>query len=198
MSRTFPLAYPGQRIGLFGGSFDPAHEGHAHVAQTALHRLKLDSVWWLVTPQNPLKPQSAPLAARIASAQGMARGSKMVVTAFEAARGYRFTYQTVLALKRAFPGVHFVLIIGADSLQNFRHWRRWRTIMRAAPLAIVSRPGAGARALRAKSAQTFAQARRAPNASLATAKPPAWAFLNARFHPQSSSAIRALAEPPRR
>ena len=198
MIRDNLRVYSGQRIGLFGGSFDPAHEGHAHVARTALRRLRLDRVWWLVTPQNPLKAESAPLGARIASAKRMARGSNMVVTAFEAAHGYHYTYQTVRALQRRFPAAHFVLIIGADSVQSLRHWRRWRELMRAAPLAVVSRPGAGARALHAKPAQTFANARRAADASLATAKPPAWTFLNARFHSESSSAMRALAEPPQR
>ncbi|MGE3141752.1 MAG: nicotinate-nucleotide adenylyltransferase [Hyphomonadaceae bacterium] len=199
MTRGVPLAFPGQRIGLFGGSFDPAHEGHAHVAETALKRLGLDRVWWLVTPQNPLKPQSSSLEARIASAERMAHGRKMIVTAFEAARGYRYTYQTLAALKRLYPQTHFVLIVGADNLAGLTRWRRWRQIMRAAPMAIVARPGAGPRAREAKAATVFEGARRPANGALASARPPAWAFLNARFHPQSSTALRAaLAKPGQR
>lgn len=187
--RGVPPAYPRQRIGLFGGSFDPAHEGHAHVAETALKRLQLNQVWWLVTPQNPLKADSAPLARRIASARAMARGPKMKVTGFEAAHHFHYTYQTVRALKRWFPQTQFVLIVGGDSLQNFRHWRRWEEVMRAVPLAIVSRPGADAKARLAKPAYVFAKARRGPPALLKA--PPAWTFLNARHHPQSSTVIRS-------
>jgi nicotinate-nucleotide adenylyltransferase len=96
--RGLPLAYPGMRIGLFGGSFDPAHAGHAHAAQTALRRLSLDKVWWLVTPQNPLKPKSASLAERTRSAKRAARGPKMVVTDLESKLGTRFTYETLRKL----------------------------------------------------------------------------------------------------
>ncbi|MET0181876.1 MAG: nicotinate (nicotinamide) nucleotide adenylyltransferase [Caulobacterales bacterium] len=187
MPRGIPPAYPRQRIGLFGGSFDPAHEGHGHVAETALKRLHLDHVWWLVTPQNPLKAESAPLAQRVASARKMARGAKMKVTAFEAPHSFRYTYQTIAALKRWFPQTEFVLIVGADSLRNFRHWRRWREILRAVPLAIIARPRAGIKALAAKPAQVFAQARRGAGAKRT---PPAWVFLNARLHPQSSTMLR--------
>lgn len=190
--RGVPPAYRGQRIGLFGGSFDPAHEGHAHVAQTALKRLKLDQVWWLVTPQNPLKPQSAPIAQRIASARRLARGARMKVTAFEAAHRFGYTYETVRALKRWRPGVRFVLIVGGDSLGGFRRWKRWQDVMEAVPLAIIARPGAGARARSGKPAQVYAAARRPQSeaAALAAQAPPAWTFLNARFHPQSSTALR--------
>lgn len=187
--RGVPPAYPGQRIGLFGGSFDPAHEGHAHVAETALKRLALDRVWWLVTPQNPLKPQSAPLKERIASARTIA-GRKAAVTAFEAAHGFRYTYQTVRALKRWYPSVRFVLIVGGDSLQSFRHWRRWADVMRAVPVAIIARPGAGARARLAKPAQAFAAARRQQHEAPALSRAPAFVYLNAREHPISSTAIR--------
>lgn len=188
-----PPAYPGQRIGLFGGSFDPAHAGHLHVAQTALKRLKLDRVWWLVTPQNPLKAKSAPLKARIASAKTRAGRGKMSVTAFEAAHGFRYTYQTIRALKRWYPQTTFVLIVGGDSLQGFRHWRNWRDVMRNAPVAIIARPGAGSRARMSKPAQVFAAARKQQEEAAAMKSAPAWTFLNARFHAQSSTALREKA-----
>lgn len=173
MTRALPRAAPGMRIGLFGGSFDPAHEGHTHVAETALKRLKLDRVWWLVTPQNPLKPKSGALSARLRSARAMARGRKMVVTDFEAKLGLDFTYKTIRFLKRRYPGVRFVLVMGADNLANFHRWKRWREVGSAVPVAIVARPGFGAR-----------ERLNAPNN---------WVFLCARFHPQSSAAIRAAA-----
>lgn len=171
MKHDLPLAYPGMRIGLFGGSFDPAHEGHAHVAETALKRLDLDRVWWLVSPQNPLKPKSSPLKERLASAGAMAHGARMEVTDLEARLGCRYTYQTLRALKRLYPGVAFTLILGADNLANFRQWREWREVSTAVPIAIVSRPGSG------------------PRERLSA--PKHWLFLTARDHPQSSAAIRA-------
>jgi nicotinate-nucleotide adenylyltransferase len=169
--RELPLAYAGMKIGLFGGSFDPAHEGHAHVAETALKRMGFDRVWWLVTPQNPLKPHSGPLEQRMRSAQDMAHGAQMVVTDIEQRFGCRYTYQTLRLLKRLYPGVAFSLIMGADNLANFRRWRNWREVAAAVPVVVVSRPGAGA-ALRLNA-------------------PKDWVFLSARHHPQSSTAIRA-------
>jgi nicotinate-nucleotide adenylyltransferase len=168
--RALPLAYPGMRIGLFGGSFDPAHEGHRHVAETALKRMRLDRVWWMVTPQNPLKPQSSAFAKRFKSAQEQARGPKMVVTDIEKRLDCAFTYETLRQLKRLYPGVHFFLVMGADNLAHFRKWRNWREVAAAVPVVIVSRPGAGARER--------------------LEAPKDWIFLTARAHPQSSTALR--------
>jgi nicotinate-nucleotide adenylyltransferase len=173
MMRALPLAYPGMKIGLFGGSFDPAHAGHAHVAETALKRLNLDRVWWLVSPQNPLKPKSSPIAERLATARRQARGAKMIVSDLEQQLGCAYTYQTLRALKRLYPGVHFTLIMGADNLANFRKWRNWREVAAAVPVAVVSRPDAGPR--------------------LRLAAPKNWTYLNARHHPQSSTALRRMA-----
>src|SRR5688572_9899471 len=142
MKRGLPLAYPGMKIGLFGGSFDPAHEGHAHVAETALKRLGLDRVWWIVSPQNPLKPKSSPFAKRMQSAQTHAHGSKMLVTDIEQRLGCAYTYETLRALKQLYPGVSFSLIMGADNLAHFRKWRNWREVADSVPVVVVSRPGA--------------------------------------------------------
>jgi nicotinate-nucleotide adenylyltransferase len=174
--RALPLAYPGMKIGLFGGSFDPAHEGHAHVAETALKRLKLDKVWWLVSPQNPLKPKSTAFAKRVQSAQHQAHGPKMEVSDLEHRLGCAYTYQTLRALKRLYPGVQFTLIMGADNLANFRKWKHWREVATAVPVAVVSRPGS-------------------PPADRIGA-PKGWIFLNARHHRQSSTALRAAAKRP--
>lgn len=169
--RGLPLAYPGMKIGLFGGSFDPAHAGHAHVAETALKRLRLDQVWWLVSPQNPLKPKSGAFARRMQSAREMARGSKMIVTDLEQRLGCAFTYQTLRALKRRYRGVSFVLVMGADNIASFRKWRNWREVAAALPVAVISRPGFG------------------PRARLSA--PKNWTFLPARLHAESSTALRA-------
>jgi nicotinate-nucleotide adenylyltransferase len=171
MKHGLPLAYPGMKIGLFGGSFDPAHEGHAHVAETALNRLGLDRVWWLVSPQNPLKAKSSPFDARLSSAEARAQGAKMVVTDLEQRLSSAYTFQTLRTLKRLYPGVSFFLIMGADNLAHFRKWRNWREVAQAVPVVVVSRPGTG------------------PNRRLGA--PPGWIFLSARNHPQSSSALRA-------
>ncbi|MEQ1707417.1 MAG: nicotinate-nucleotide adenylyltransferase [Terricaulis sp.] len=170
MRRALPLAYPGMKVGLFGGSFDPAHEGHAHVAETALKRLQLDRVWWLISPQNPLKPKSSPFAERMTSARAQARSRAMVVTDFEHRFGCAYTFETLRALKRLYPGVRFYLIMGADNLAHFRKWRNWREVAEAIPVVVVSRPGVGAR-----------QRLSAPGG---------WIFLSARHHRQSSSALR--------
>jgi nicotinate-nucleotide adenylyltransferase len=172
MKRDLPLAYPGMKIGLFGGSFDPAHEGHAHVAEIAMKRLGLDRVWWLVSPQNPLKPKSSAFAQRMDSARGQAHGAKMIVTDLEQQLGCAFTYQTLRALKRLYPAVSFTLIMGADNLANFRKWRNWQEVAAAVPVAIVSRPGA--------------------SAADRLGAPRDWTYLNARLHRESSTAIRSL------
>jgi nicotinate-nucleotide adenylyltransferase len=171
------------KVGLFGGSFDPAHDGHAHVAETALKRLDLDQVWWLVSPQNPLKPQSGPFGKRMQSAQKYAHGAKMIVTDLERRLGCAYTYQTLRELKARYSGVNFVLIMGADNLAHFRKWRNWREVADAVPVAVVSRPGVG------------------PRARLSA--PKHWIFLSARHHKQSSTALRTrkrqpVAKPPRK
>lgn len=177
--RAIPPAYPGMRIGLFGGTFDPAHAGHRHVAETAAKRLGLGKVWWLVTPQNPLKArQAGPLGARMASARAQARGRRMVVTDFETRLGLFYAVETVEALRRRRPGVRFVWIMGADSLSGLHRWRRWGDLAAAVPIAVVPRPGAGLRASPASRARGVRLIR-----------------LSARRRPESSTALRAGAEP---
>ena len=188
--RGLPRAYAGQRIGLFGGSFDPAHEGHAHVAATAIKRLGLDQVWWLVTPQNPLKPESGPLAQRMASARAQAPGPRHKVCDLETRLGLRFTVETVAALQARYPGVRFVFVMGADGMAGFSRWRRWRTLLGLLPVFVVSRPGVR---ISARFAKPFAALRRRPaDRALSSAGAPAWAYLPARLHPISSTVLRRL------
>jgi nicotinate-nucleotide adenylyltransferase len=132
------------RVGLFGGSFNPAHSGHAHVAETAKKRLRLDRVIWLVTPQNPLKSaqDAVPLANRLSSARAVAKGPSMIVSDAETRMDAQYTLDTLRVLKARFPGVHFVWIMGADNLAGFHHWRGWVEIMRCLPVAVVARPDA--------------------------------------------------------
>lgn len=189
MRRGFPLAFAGMRVGLLGGSFDPAHEGHTHVSQTAQKLLGLHKVWWLVSPQNPLKPQSGPLAQRLASARAVAQGRAHVVTDLETRLGVQYTADTMAALKARYPGVRFVFVMGADGMASFRRWRRWRAVLAQAPMLIVARPGCGPQE---RLSPAFSPSlRRRANPTLAGQTPPAWAFVPVRWNRASSSAIRA-------
>ncbi|MBW3616775.1 MAG: nicotinate-nucleotide adenylyltransferase [Proteobacteria bacterium] len=189
------------RVGLFGGSFDPAHPGHAHVAETARRRLGLHRVLWLVSPQNPLKPHAAaPLDRRSASARAQARGPAMVVSDLETRIGARYTVDTLRWLRARHPGVRFVWIMGGDNLRQFSGWRGWADILRTIPVAVVARPGGTAAQLLAgrlsPAARRFAHARLPARAAsrLAHARPPAWTYLESPLHPASSTALRAPAD----
>ena len=184
---------PGMRVGLYGGSFDPAHEGHAHVARTALKRLRLDRVIWLVSARNPLKGRGdADLPARMAGARAQARGPSMRVSDLESRIGTRFTLDMLRVMKARFPGVRFVWIMGADNLAGFQNWRGWADIFRAVPIAIVARPGAGPRIGFSPAARRFVRYRlresQAPR--LALMAPPAWVYLPAPLKSISSTALR--------
>ncbi len=190
-----PLAGRGQRIGLFGGSFNPPHKGHRHVALTALRRLSLDAVWWLVTPGNPLKAGRglAPLAERVAMTRACARHPAMRVTAFEAAIGTRYSADTIRYVESRYPAVRFVWLMGADNLADFHRWQEWREIMARVPVAVVDRPGASRAALYAPAARAFAASRLPERdaAALPTRAPPAWVFLHGPLEPLSSTVLRA-------
>ncbi|HEX6865642.1 MAG TPA: nicotinate-nucleotide adenylyltransferase [Caulobacteraceae bacterium] len=183
-----PLA-PGMRVGLFGGSFNPAHDGHTHVAETALIRLGLDRVVWLVSPQNPLKGAPDPLAKRMNGAAAQAFGPSMVVSGAEEKLGSSYSLDTVRALKARYPGVEFVWVMGADSLAGFHRWKGWAQIFRELPVAVVARPGFELKALTSPAARRFSHARVTPGA-LIRKTPPAWAYLAAPLNFASSTAIR--------
>ena len=190
----FALA-PGQRVGLLGGSFNPAHEGHLHVAETAMIRLGLDKVIWLVSPQNPLKDarHTAPLAERMASARRFAREPHMIVSDFETRIGARYTIDTLRVLKARWPGVKFVWIMGADNLAGFHCWRGWTEIFQVMPIAVVARPGALLQSRFAPAARRFSRARLSSRQSrlLADRDPPAWLYLPAPLNALSSTVLRA-------
>lgn len=194
-----PRAAPGpqgdrrlRRIGLLGGSFNPAHEGHAHVARAARRALRLDQVWLMVSPGNPLKPANgmAPFAARLASAARQGDGVRVIATDVEARLGSRHTHRTLGLLRRRFPRARFVLILGADNLIQLPRWQRWRDLARRANLAVLPRPGYSRPALRGQAAQAMRGKRRRPGALLA-APAGGWSFLPAAERAISASAIRA-------
>jgi nicotinate-nucleotide adenylyltransferase len=183
------------RIGLLGGSYNPAHAGHRHVAELARRKLRLDQVWLLVSPGNPLKPRAgmAPRAERLALARAIADGRRIVATDIEATLGTRFTVDTLRALRRRFPEARFVWLMGADNLEQLPRWRRWRDIVRCVPFAVLPRPTYNHRALAGQAARCLRAARRPARLApaLAGMAPPAWMFLPAPQHAASASAIRA-------
>jgi nicotinate-nucleotide adenylyltransferase len=148
------------RIGLLGGSFDPAHGGHLYVSEIARRALKLDSVWWLVSPGNVLKSDPAPLEARLRRARNVARPRTIFVTDIEARLGTRYTADTVTALQKRFPQVHFIWLMGSDNLEQFSRWRRWQSIAARIPIAVVRRPGTVLASLHAGLARRLGISRR--------------------------------------
>ncbi len=184
-------------MGLFGGSFDPPHDGHRAVSIEALKRLRLDQVWWLVSPQNPLKPHApADLGRRIAEARALANHPRIKVTGIEAALGTTYTADTLRRLREALPGVRLVWMMGADNLASFHRWRDWRGIADTVPIAVFNRPGLAFRALASPAARTLAASRiRERDAGrLAGMTPPAWVFLSSPHVPLSSTQLRAKRE----
>ncbi|WP_425045141.1 nicotinate-nucleotide adenylyltransferase [Primorskyibacter sp. S87] len=193
MRNGVPFARPGQRIGLFGGSFDPPHEGHVHVTRTSLKKFGLDAVWWLVSPGNPLKERGpAPLEQRLAAARSLMQHPRVKVTGIEEQLGTRATIDTLDALQARCPGVRFVWIMGADNLAQFHNWDRWRQILDSVPVGVVARPGDRISARMSPAAQIYRQFRLDGQAShmLGRAEAPAWCFVNMPMMPHSSTAIR--------
>ena len=186
------------RVGLLGGSFNPVHEGHVQLACRALRELKLDQVWFLVSPGNPLKPVAgmAPMADRLAGVRHRIRdiqGRKLLATDIESRIGTRYTVDTLRRLKRLFPHVRFVWLMGADGLAQMGRWRRWRDIVGMVPLAVLPRPGYNPGALHGRIARRLARWRRPAREAgiLATCRPPAWVFLPAPQNAISATQIRA-------
>lgn len=181
-------------IGLLGGSFNPAHEGHVHISTLALKQLGLDGVWWLVSPQNPLKPKKgmASLKKRVISAQKIVKHPKIHITTLESRLGTRYTAETLKALHKRYPNIRFVWIMGADNLASFHRWKDWQSIFKTNRIAIYHRPTYALKALSSKAAQRFSHARLAPKQArtIARKKPPAWSFLPIRGKGVSATEIR--------
>ncbi len=183
-----------RRVGILGGSFNPAHIGHLHVSRLALDRLKLDEVWWLVSPQNPLKPEDgmAPFKDRLKSARALARGRDIWASDLEMELGTQYTADTLKALKGRFPENLFVWIMGADNLIEIARWNDWTAIFEAVPIAVFARPAYSFKALVSTAAKRFARYRvkEIRAAALAEHKPPAWVFLHIPLSPASATLIR--------
>ncbi|MDZ4790493.1 MAG: nicotinate-nucleotide adenylyltransferase [Hyphomicrobiales bacterium] len=189
-----PPCYPGMRIGLMGGSFNPPHAGHRHISIEALKRMQLDCVWWIVTPGNPLKSAGELVAfdERMATAKALVDHPRIIVTAFEAALPSAYTSETLAFLRRRIPGVRFVWIMGGDNLAGFHRWRGWRTVMETMPIAVFDRPGFRYRALASVTARAydFAMARECSAAGLPLKKAPVWTYFSQPLREISSTQLR--------
>ncbi len=194
-----PLVMPGQRVGVMGGTFNPPHDGHALISRTALRRLALDQLWWVVTPGNPLKQNNGlpSTGERMALCRRLAGDERMRITAFEETLNTPYTAATLDFLLRRFPGVEFCWIMGADNLASFHRWQQWRSIASKVPIAVVDRPGWHLKALSSPAAQwlrrSFVPENRAK--TLPRLAAPAWTFLTGPLSNSSSTEIRAAVQP---
>lgn len=184
----------GPRVGLLGGSFNPPHAGHVHISLLALRRLNLDQIWWLVSPQNPLKPTAgmAPYSERLDSARDVTHDRRIRISEAEAELGTRYTVDTLRKLCSRYPHHGFVWIMGADNLIQITKWRRWIEIFGAVPVAVFDRPTYSFRALAGTAATRYASCRlnEHEGGTLADRVPPAWIFLWGSNDPTSATALR--------
>ena len=194
ISQAIPLYTNGMRIGLLGGSFNPPHVAHRAISLFAIKRLKLDRVWWLVTPGNPLKDQGAlhDLEERMVAARKMANDPRIDVSCLESVIRTRYTVDTITYLRRRASGLRFVWIMGADNLAQFHRWQNWRRIAAELPIAVIDRPPQSFRALAAPAAQALAHYRLPENQAgrLADQRAPAWVFLTGMKLNLSSTGLR--------
>ena len=194
VAQAIPFHTNGMRIGLLGGSFNPPHAAHRAISQFALKRLKLDRVWWLLSPGNPLKDTGAlrDLAARADAARRVADDPRIDVSCLEAVIGTRYTVDTIMHLRRRVSGVRLVWIMGADNLAQFHRWKDWRRIAAEVPIAVIDRPPQSFRALAAPAALALARYRLPENqaASLPDQRAPAWVFLTGLKLNISSTGLR--------
>lgn len=187
-----PLAMAGAKIGLLGGSFDPAHKGHVAITRAALRSFGLDEVWWLVSPGNPLKTKGpAPIEARMQAARKVMSHPKVKITPLESRLGTRYTADTLAALHQLYPQVTFVWLMGSDNMASFHHWQRWQQIAQTTAIGVLARPGSQMAARVSVMARRFAKARVLDSHSLTNGPSPRWAMVNLPLDNASSSAIRA-------
>ncbi len=193
MRNAYPFLRPGMTVGLLGGSFDPPHQGHVQISLAALKRFGLDQLWWLVTPGNPLKENPpAAMARRVAAARAMMDHPRVHISDIEARLGTRYTAETLRALRKAYPHVRFVWLMGADNLAHFHHWKDWQDILNTVPVGVLARPGERISARLSPAARIYRSARLAPSDShlLAQSNAPKWCFLNVPMSDASSTEIR--------
>jgi len=188
--------FDGAKIALFGGSFDPPHDGHKMVAEAALRALQVDYVWWLVTPQNPLKTTAPSTASghRVAAVKKLVNNRRFIVSDEENRLGTKYAVDTARRLKARYPRCKFIWLIGADNLSQMHHWKDWQGLMRSLPMAVYPRPGDSHKAAMAPAAAAFSWARlnREAAAHLADYQAPAWVMLDGKQSGLASSRLRQM------
>ena len=198
--QTGAFAHRNRRIGLLGGSFNPAHDGHLYISLEAVKRLNLDEVWWLVSPQNPLKPElgMASFTRRLSHARLVAQHPSIHVSTLETKMGTIYTADTLQMLKQRYPTARFVWLMGADNLVQIPNWLDWSKIFHTVPIAVFARGSYDSGALSGRAAQRFRSARFPASAAgvLADAAPPAWVYLRVRAHPAASTQLRQAGQWP--
>lgn len=194
MLSGLPIASSGLRVGLLGGSFDPPHAGHLHISRWAMRKFRLDRVWWLVSPGNPLKTEGpAPMERRLEACRGVAQHPRIIVTDLESRLGTRYTAKTLEQLFEIYADVNFVWLMGADNLSSFHHWDRWDWIMENVPIGVMSRPGDQIAAGLSPAAKRYTRFRLSPRraAALPLRPAPCWTLLTGKTLDISSTEIRA-------
>lgn len=188
-----------RRIGLLGGSFDPAHAGHVNITLEALKRFDLEEIWWLVSPANPLKTRApAPLSQRIERAQDVMQHPRVQISDIETRLNTRYTAQTLRALRKKFPFAHFTWLMGADNLAQFHLWKDWQDIINTVPIGVLARPGERIEGRTAPAAQIYRHALLKGRQArlLSQTEAPAWAFVNVPMRDISSTDLRARGDWP--
>lgn len=184
------------KVGLLGGSFNPAHNGHRYISVEALKHLGLDEIWWLVSPQNPLKPSEGmlPLEKRVAIAKKIVRHPKIRVTDLEKSFNTRYTRDTLLKIQAKFADIAFVWLMGSDNLEQFPQWYKWQDIAESIPIVVFARGNSTHKALRGKMASYCRKHRLTGRniRSIAVKTPPVWGFLHVRKHPASATNLRKM------
>lgn len=186
------MLYDGLSIGLFGGSFNPAHEGHLHVAECGLRELALDRVWWMVSPQNPLKPKQPSYDSRVKTVEALRLNSRMDISHMERDFGTNYTIDMIRKAQMRFPRTRFVFLMGADNFSQFTKWKNWQEIAARMPIAVIARAGDGLKPRLSKTARLYADKRLPEEQShiLQYLQPPLWTFLTPPLNSLSSTAIR--------
>jgi len=196
MAHVEPIAKANMRIGLFGGSFNPAHRGHLHISKTALERLQLDKVWWILSPQNPLKNATdyAPYEERARSARDVIDAPDIELSLFEEIHKITYSVDTIQQIIKRNKDVKFVWLMGADAFAELNLWKDWQMIMETIPIAVFDRLDSGTKALNSRAAQKYSDFRLAEDdvRFLVDKNPPAWSFINQPLDNSSSTKIRAL------
>ena len=190
------MSFDGLSIGLFGGSFNPAHAGHMHVAMTGLKALDLDSIWWMVAPQNPLKPKQPSYTSRVNSVKALSLPTKMHISHMEQQFGTRYTVDTIRMAQQTWPTTNFVFMMGADNFLQLPQWKNWQEIMRRVPVAVIARPGKDFASIKARlglAARYYSDNRVSETQShqIKYMNPPAWTYLTLPLNNLSSTALRA-------